>query len=409
MTDIRERLVAPCANRIIDATRGTDEVSVDLGALVRRIILFDKYILQSVRLMEVPHLLPVFGFNGTITLLQSGLVDLECDSTIVGQAGQNAPVRGHKQALPLKSYWFFTVEPANRTDYLDSCLRVVTGLRELSNRQRRRLRNTVVDAIVNRPQDAGRAAFEQFLADLSGNIPSIATATATALQDHLGRSVKPGDFSLRLHQIGEASYQIESDVGQRFHLDEWTEHKLIEKGLLAVAHVNERIEHMRRYEALSGSRQNDLPVFTGKFDFLRSQLSPEPHESTFSHVLTIAGLPEIETGQPEQYVDVNRLIEITQTSECRAFRQWLRNVQTATDEEIRDQLHPLRDRLSAALRSTSARAVRFLITTAASYAPDIGMAAGTGLSALDSFVVDNVISRPGPASFLSQLYPSIFE
>jgi hypothetical protein len=80
-----------------------------------------------------------------------------------------------------------------------------------------------------------------------------------------------------------------------------------------------------------------------------------------------------------------------------------------TDEEIRDQLHPLRDRLSAALRGTSARAVRFLITTAASYAPDIGMAAGTGLSALDSFVVDNVISRPGPASFLSRLYPSIFE
>src|SRR4029450_2346658 len=150
---------------------------------------------------------------------------------------------------------------------------------------------------------------------------------------------------------------------------------------------------MRRYEALSGSRQHDLPVFAGKFEFLHRQLSPEPHESTFSRVLTIAGLPEIKTGRPEQYVDVNRLIEITQTPECRTFRQWLRNVQTATDGEIRDQLPPLRDRLSAALRSTSARAVRFLITTAASYAPDIGMAAGTGLSALDSFVVDNVISR----------------
>jgi hypothetical protein len=409
LTDIRERLVAPCANRIIDATRSSDEVSVDLGALVRRIILFDKYILQSVRLMEIPHLLPVFGFNGTITLLQSGLIDLECDSTIIGQAGQNAPVRGQKRAFSLKSYWFFGVEPANRTDYLDSCLRAITGLHELSNRQRRRLRNAVVDAIVDRPQHAGRAAFEQFLADLSRNIPTVATATTSALQDHLGRSVNPGDFSLRLHQIEEARYQVESDVGQRFHLDEWTEHKIIEKGLLAVAHVNERIEHMQRYEALSRSRQGDLPVFAGKFEFLHSQLSPEPHESTFSRVLTIAGLPEIETGRPEQYVDVNRLIEITQTSECRTFRQWLRNVQTATDEEIRDQFHPLGDRLSAALRSTSARAVRFLVTTAASYAPDVGMAAGTALSALDSFVVDNIIARPGPASFLSRLYPSIFE
>src|SRR5512132_2004857 len=102
MSDVAERLVAPCAERIIDATLGKGEVTVDIGALVHRVILFDRYTIQSVRLMEIPHLLPVFSFNGTMALLQSGVVDLECDSTLIALTPPSRPRDGRD----LPSYYF---------------------------------------------------------------------------------------------------------------------------------------------------------------------------------------------------------------------------------------------------------------------------------------------------------------
>lgn len=69
---LTNRLLGPCAT----FSGGPETIRVDVGALVRRLLLFDTYILDSTRLLEIPRLLDAFGTSGFITLLQSGALKI---------------------------------------------------------------------------------------------------------------------------------------------------------------------------------------------------------------------------------------------------------------------------------------------------------------------------------------------
>jgi len=259
-----------------------------------------------------------------------------------------------------------------------------------------------------RPTDAGKLALELTHLDLERNASNIKVATARSLTKHLQTLVDPDDFSIDVHRIDETDFSVESNVAERFNLSEEEAHKRIELALLAVGRLNQRIEDMRQYTAFSGSRDDDLPVLEEKLDFLERQLSPEGQEAAFHRVITIAGLPEL-SDDSKQVVDLARLIEISRSQECQQFRQWLRSIGNASDEKIRDQFHPIRERLSAVIRGRPGKAVRFLATTGASLIPGAGFVLAPVLDLLDTFLVDELISKPGPLTFLSEMYPSIFE
>jgi hypothetical protein len=80
--DIRRRLLAPCASLV----PGEDDVaSVDIGTLALRILLFETYILRSIRLLETRALVRAFGFDGLLTLLQSGALKVRLQAFTLGQ------------------------------------------------------------------------------------------------------------------------------------------------------------------------------------------------------------------------------------------------------------------------------------------------------------------------------------
>ena len=62
-------------------------VALDIEGLIRRLLLFDTYILYSVRLKEIPELVRHFGYEGTIALLTSGALEIccECAQYVEGQ------------------------------------------------------------------------------------------------------------------------------------------------------------------------------------------------------------------------------------------------------------------------------------------------------------------------------------
>ena len=67
--DMQKRLIGPCSTYLPK----TDDIEFDFNALVRRLILFDKYILYSTKLKEFKHLIKVFGYENVMELLQSDL------------------------------------------------------------------------------------------------------------------------------------------------------------------------------------------------------------------------------------------------------------------------------------------------------------------------------------------------
>lgn len=66
--ELRDRFLVPAA-----LTGDTGEiVGFDLGALVRRLLLFEEYILDSYGMRELPGLIDAIGPQNFVTLLESG-------------------------------------------------------------------------------------------------------------------------------------------------------------------------------------------------------------------------------------------------------------------------------------------------------------------------------------------------
>jgi hypothetical protein len=115
--DFRHNLIAPCAN---ESETDRDLLDVDVATLVARLLLFNTYVLQSIRLLEFPAIVKAFGIGATLDLLSSNVLKLHCDATTFGQIGQLGVLesRRRKGLLPLGSYSFSVIRSANRQQYL---------------------------------------------------------------------------------------------------------------------------------------------------------------------------------------------------------------------------------------------------------------------------------------------------
>lgn len=120
-------------------------------------------------------------------------------------------------------------------------------------------------------------------------------------------------------------------------------------------------------------------------------------------MLSITGLPDLRHLAPG--IDVDKLLELRNRAELREFRAWLRSIDTESDAEIAARFNDVRAQVAEVLQSTEGRAVRFLVTGAAGFA---GLLPSTTVSAVDTFLFDRLLGRPGPAAFISRHYPSIF-
>jgi hypothetical protein len=100
-------------------------------------------------------------------------------------------------------------------------------------------------------------------------------------------------------------------------------------------------------------------------------------------------------------------LRLRQEQEWTNFRQWLRETDSMPDDAIKAELQAAGEKLARLVHGTTGSTARFLIVTAAGW---IGLSklAELGLGALDKFVVENVVKRPGPVTFLSRLHRSVF-
>src|SRR6266852_1457201 len=66
-------------------------VDLDIGGLIYRLLLFDTYVLYSVRLKEISAMVHEFGLSGTLELLSSGALELLCECAQFVEGQFNTP------------------------------------------------------------------------------------------------------------------------------------------------------------------------------------------------------------------------------------------------------------------------------------------------------------------------------
>ena len=409
--DIRERHFGSIATLI----SGTEEVDVDVGAVIRRLILFDQVKIESIRLKEFPLLIAIFGAEGLIDLLDSGCIDIICDAQTSGQIGQNTVVQASDRRggpLPLESYRLVTVgilqEGPDREKYVHSALQEIHKA-SISVKLAQKVKLALLSRMRTYPLEFVHAAttdtHTEIIRSNSFIWEAIRFATLSEIDLDIGHVP---DFTVE--DLGnEGDIRIATNLSTKYGLPVEQVHKLVERGILAATGVNQRIRLMEGFEAVTGFQNHELPLFNEKLSFLARQIDPEEQEVQFERVVTIAGLPDVElllsTGKT---VDVARLLKVRDSPECRELRDWIRNVDTQTDEEIGSQFEDVRSRLASVVESGPGKSVRFLVTTGSAFIPVAGPIISPFLSAGDTFLLERLIGKPGPATFLNVNYRSIF-
>ena len=401
MTDFKQRLVAPCVT-----VEGTS-VEANVPALLNRLLIFQHYVLQSARLREFPTLVRSVGVQNTVSLLESGALSIALNPTTIGQSGQTTVVR-EKPALPLLSFSFGLVRAPHRNEYLVRSLQEVR--RELSPELKPhdllRLETAILKAILPLPDEVGSPAMVSFDSDLRSNSPLLTQALALKLKA-AGRTIDPAELSLKLIQIDDEDFRCDSNL-DKLGISTEESHSIIQSALLAVGGLNLRIEDMRNHNALSGSIDDELPLFTGKFDFLTDHLSPSAQADSFSRVLKVCNLPSFEFNITQSF-GMSRFLEVRRSTECDSFRSWLTQASELADEEIAAQMTSLRTRLGTSVHGLGGKIVRLGLSSALGAIPGVGLIAGPAFGALDTFVIDKIFRASGPALFLTRLYPSLFD
>lgn len=107
-------------------------------------------------------------------------------------------------------------------------------------------------------------------------------------------------------------------------------------------------------------------------------------------------------------VNLRKVLEIRQSDECRAFRQWLRDSSHLSDDDLRETLTSLRARVSVATHGTTGKVIRLVLTTLAGVIPAVGDLLSLALSAADSFLLDRIIRKDVVLHFIGIQYPSLF-
>lgn len=356
-------------------------------------------------------MLHVFSYDGLTSLLQSDALQIHCDAVTVGQVGQLSVLnwRRQKGLLPLGSYSFSIVRVADWHSYIEQCLSILDTIGTLTSSQRAKLRDVVKSSLVICPKDFGEVSLKQLRTDMATNAPIVSTLTARTLRDKLDAAIAPDDFHIKICQIDDKGFRVESDIIDHFSLSELDTHRLIERALLGVGGLNQRIEEMRTYSAISGVLPDEVPIFSDKLHFLVENLSPGVQEERFQRMLNIKGIPELDRINDHTKLDAEKLLRIRDSVECREFRTWLSTIDSASDREIKERVSSLQAQLSALTHTKPGKIVRFLTTSGVGFIPIVGPVLGTAIGILDHFLLEKLIPYSGPATFINEMYPSIFK
>src|SRR5579859_4281897 len=374
---------------------------VDLDDLIAKLLLFDKYILTTIRLQEFPILARYLGYEVLRDLLAAKLIEIRCECFQAAQIGQSGLLGD--PILPLLTYRFNYIDSHDRRKYIHDCLQCIHNADGLTSKQAIKLKGQIAGLIQPLPIKARSEMFPAFLHEL--NNPTMLDKSVRMV---LKREALPDNipFYLKIHREGAETFRIETNLDRSADIPEGKAHKVIETGLMGVHGLSQTLVEMKHYCAISGFRDEEMPLLRHKLDFLADAVTSHEKERSFRRVMQIAGIPRFtELGAT---LNVDKLLTIRDSGEAREFRDWLTGVSEASDDEIKQRVSGLRASVGLKVGGERGKTVRFLINAGIGLVPGatvVGMAVG----AFDQFAVDKLLLRSGVTAFVNELYPSIFE
>ena len=395
--EIRQAVLGEIAIR-----SGQDLASIDLGALIRRLILFDRVVVKSFRLRELPLLVRTFGKTGIQELLASGVLQLSCEFTSIITDIHRNGIRSE----PAEHFTFGVVDAADRDGDLQKELFRLQSVTGLKNKERNAIEEAVWKSLVRPPEAFGADLLRQVDFDLRTNSPALRVGILDQLQRRFSQvDLARSQLEISVEEVRERVFHIKMGIAKDFELSPGETHLLLQRSVTAVVNLNHRLAEMAAYSALTGFLDEEAPLLFGKLAGIILPQNPMLAEEQFKRVIEVAEVPDFRAGQK---IDIECLMKIRESAECRDFRRWLSTAADISDGEIRAQARGMRNKLATLAGSSGGKVVRLAATTLIGNIPLVGLVLGPAASAIDSFVVDRVLTQSGIYAFLTDKYPSLF-
>ena len=173
-----------------------------------------------------------------------------------------------------------------------------------------RLEQELAGGPLEYPVEAGAAGISDFRKSLENEDTLVSRALSSTLQSEAGIEVGR-DLDLGVESLGtDGDYRITTNVTATFGLDEAEAHHIVERALVCLAGLKQRLHLMQEFNTLTGFREEEAPIFEDSLAFLAEHLDPDAQERRFDRVVAIAGLPSLEGLPEDEHVDVEQLLEL---------------------------------------------------------------------------------------------------
>jgi len=369
---------------------------IDFDTLVQRLLLFDCYVLRTVRFKEVPYLIRALGYDQTLELLHSGLIQVRCEVTQIASERDAELKRLRKPTFSL--IW---IEAHDWEKYVSDCLADVRAEVSVPEDKWQTL-ESAIRACIRRVDTPIRKEFGlSFISSITTARDVVTESVRMAGRKRRIPMVLP-NFEISVEQNGDL-IEIGSDLYRRRIPQEelW---ETLRDGLMGVAVLEQNIGEMKNYAAIGGFSLEELPVFQTKLSGLADAVFPGHTERRVTRVAKLIGLPQFD---PEKIrLNVSKLFRARESDDLRAFRDWLATSDGVPDDEVRQLLTGYRAVVSTFVRGGSVTMVRLVVEGMAGWMhPVLGLA----LPALDTFIVEKLLPHSGPAAFVGKTFSSLYD
>jgi hypothetical protein len=269
------------------------------------------------------------------------------------------------------------------------------------------LEEAIWNSLLREPATYRDDLLKQLDGDIRANTPALKAALVDKLRTLISTGqLDPQRIEISVEETSDRVFRIDSRLPELLGFSPAQTHKALHDAITAVANLDQRLADMQAHSAITGFLESEAPILFGKLAGIIAPMNPKIAESQFERVIELTRIPDFKEGQK---VNVELLMKVRDSAECREFREWLGALDSVSDANLEKMVAGIRAKLATLAGSTGGKVFRLVATTCLGLIPGIGLLVGTAASTIDSFLVDRMWPKSGVVAFLTQSYPSLFE
>lgn len=429
-------LLTRCATPI-NTDKKNYQVKFHGGEFIEHIILCDNFILDSLFLAEIPHLISAFGIAPVIELIKSDFFKIRSETFITfGSTGRSSAVssyRAKKGDLPLCSYCIdaFSIypykptestQPSKERSYKDdqkkfnsNNLKVVKSIQGMNKKDYKNLKKSIADTIVHfRSREVIDEISKQNYRDYQLEDTSIKYAISIYLRNNLNIDLEPEKIKLNINFIDDKDFNVSTNLKSLININIEEEHKILERSLLSICGINYNTALMREHNVTLGYRENEVDVLYCKIlSQYINEININKELNKFRKILDIKNFPDLDSAYLNKQINLMKVLEIRDTKECVEFRNWINNQNNLDLNDLKDNLESVSQKIRDKLNTKTAYISKIAVSIGSSliglYNPLLGISSTLGLTALDMYLIEKFLSKKQHLTFLNNNLPSIYQ